>query len=199
MVEALQETTAGGTRFSLREGDASLAIVDVFVKLRDDPAFGNFFNQLLADSPFSAFRWETPAVTTSLFGRPFEFVLLDYPALDRPADSSAFSEHFDNLAQARGVASFPNLRGDASMIVPCPVGEASCYGHLAAFVRGAPDEQRATLWHLVGQTMLDKVGQQPIWLNTAGMGVPWLHVRLDSQPKYYGHRPYKDADYLLGV
>lgn len=197
MYDALQETTSGVTRFCLREGDAALTVVDVLVKLRDDPAFGVFFNQLLADSPFSAFRWETPAITASLFGRPFEFVLQDYPALDRPADSSAFAEHFDGLAQARGVASFPNLRGDASMIVPCAFGKVSCYGHLAAFVRGAPDDQRSALWQLVGQTMLEKVGRQPIWLNTAGMGVSWLHVRLDSRPKYYGHRPYKDAGFLL--
>jgi len=30
-------------------------------------------------------------------------------------------------------------------------------------------------------------------LSTAGMGVYWLHVRLDTRPKYYQHTPYRDA------
>ena len=30
----------------------------------------------------------------------------------------------------------------------------------------------------------------PTWVSTAGGGVAWLHVRLDSAPKYYTHRPY---------
>ena len=33
-------------------------------------------------------------------------------------------------------------------------------------------------------------GAMPTWLSTAGMGVSWLHVRLDSQPKYYGFAAY---------
>jgi hypothetical protein len=32
------------------------------------------------------------------------------------------------------------------------------------------------------------------WLSTAGMGVPWLHVRLDDRPKDYGHRPYRNLN-----
>jgi hypothetical protein len=34
---------------------------------------------------------------------------------------------------------------------------------------------------------------QPIWLSTAGMGVAWLHIRLDERPKYYSHKPYAVA------
>lgn len=31
----------------------------------------------------------------------------------------------------------------------------------------------------------------PIWLSTSGLGVYWLHVRLDTRPKYYNHDEYK--------
>ena len=31
---------------------------------------------------------------------------------------------------------------------------------------------------------------RPLWLNTSGAAVAWLHVRLDSSPKYYRHREY---------
>jgi hypothetical protein len=39
--------------------------------------------------------------------------------------------------------------------------------------------------------MEKRLGARPIWLNTAGAGVPWFHVRLDKRPKYYGVDPYR--------
>ena len=41
--------------------------------------------------------------------------------------------------------------------------------------------------------MDSRVGARPIWLSTAGHGVAWLHVRLDSRPKYYLHAPYREG------
>lgn len=38
--------------------------------------------------------------------------------------------------------------------------------------------------------MQQNLNDAPIWLNTAGAGVPWLHIRLDSRPKYYRYQPY---------
>lgn len=31
----------------------------------------------------------------------------------------------------------------------------------------------------------------PVWISTSGLGVPWLHVRIDDRPKYYQHAPYR--------
>ena len=31
---------------------------------------------------------------------------------------------------------------------------------------------------------------RPVWLSTSGMGVPWLHMRLDQVPKYYTYEPF---------
>jgi hypothetical protein len=33
--------------------------------------------------------------------------------------------------------------------------------------------------------------QQGLWLSTSGMGVLYLHFRIDTVPKYYSHAPYK--------
>jgi hypothetical protein len=147
---------------------------------------------LLADSPFTAFRWETPPITIATANRPFEFVLLDSPGLARNPDADAFAEHFCGVAQG-GVVEFPNLGKDAIMVVPCPNGPLSAYGHLGAFVRQAPEPQRHALWELVGTVMQRRLGTKPVWLSTAGAGVSWLHVRLDDRPKYYGHAPYREA------
>jgi len=42
--------------------------------------------------------------------------------------------------------------------------------------------------------MQKRINAKRVWLSTAGMGVSWLHVRLDDRPKYYGHRPYRIAN-----
>jgi hypothetical protein len=163
---------------------------DVLHGWRDDESFRSMFNALLANSPFSAFKWETPAVSRHTVTQPFEFVLLDSPSLVRPPAPHVFAEHFARSPE-KDVLVFPNLGGDAIMIAPQQRSAASAYGHLAAFVRAAPQTQRQALWRLVGETMLERVGAKPVWLNTAGGGVSWLHVRLDERPKYYGFGPYR--------
>jgi len=157
---------------------------------RDDPEFRGFFSQLLAEAPFRAFRWETPAVTGATADRPFEFVLIDSPWLDGRPDPADFAGHFAGAGD-RTVLAFSNLGGDAVMVVPCPLGPRSAYGHLAAFVRQAPAAQVQALWRCVGVAMARRLGVAPVWLSTAGGGVPWLHVRLDDRPKYYAHAPYR--------
>lgn len=172
-----------------RETDR-LSYADVLTHWQQDESFRDFFLSLLANAPFSAFRWETPPVTATTVDRPFECVLLDCPALARPVDPKAFVNYFASAA-GQDVVAFPNLGGDAHLIVPCPGEPPEAYGHLAAFVRHAPEAQKHALWSLVGRTMCEQLATEPIWLSTAGMGVAWLHVRLDCRPKYYGHRPYQ--------
>jgi hypothetical protein len=169
-----------------------ISYADALHLWRSDCDFRSFFIRLLADSPFSPFRWETPPVTHDTVGRPFEFVLLDSPGLARASDLDAFAEHFKRSSQQEAVE-FCNLGNDAIMIVPCPNGPQSAYGHLAAFVREAPPPQQHALWELVGHAMQRRLNAKPVWLSTAGAGVAWLHVRLDDRPKYYGYAPYRDA------
>jgi hypothetical protein len=105
--------------------------------------FRTFFNSLLADAPFPAFFWETPAVTALTVDRPFEFVLVDSPQLAKvKPDLNAFQSYLAIAGDNQAVIAFPNLSQDALLIVPCPQGTASAYSHLAAFVREAPDLQK---------------------------------------------------------
>jgi hypothetical protein len=193
---------ARGLRYSVLRDSRPATFAEVLRGWQDDAEFRSLFNSLLANAPYTAFRWETPAVTAGTLSFPFEFVLLDSPGLARRPDPEAFAEHFTGAAG--GVAVFANLGGDATMVVPLPVAESSAYGHLAAFVRNAPESQRHALWQSVGSAMSQRVGAQVVWLSTAGAGVSWLHVRLDDRPKYYGFSAYKqirvgpDATAMLG-
>ncbi|MCE9544232.1 MAG: hypothetical protein K8T25_01720 [Planctomycetia bacterium] len=176
-------------KFQILRGAEAVRYADVLTLWQDDAAFQTFFIELLAGSPFRAFRWETPPLTSATGGRAFEFVLLRSDGLDRPADRSAFAGQFAG-ADPSGIATFANLGGDAVMVVPCPLGPESAYCHLASFTRSAPQAQQHALWQAVGNAMQRRLGERPVWLSTAGMGVAWLHVRLDDRPKYYGHGPY---------
>ena len=168
------------------------AYSEVIEAWQTDAAFRSWFNALLAGLSFTAFRWETPPVSALTASRPFEFVVLDSPDLARRPDPDAFVEHFQCQPHS-DVLVFPNLGGDAIMVVPRPVAPASAYGHLAAFVRDAPERQQDALWQAVGDAMARRMSARPVWLSTAGAGVSWLHVRLDDRPKYYGFAPYRSA------
>lgn len=177
-------------RYAVSRADHPLSFAEVLTLWRDDESFRAFFTSLLVDSPFAAFRWETPALTTRSAQQPFEFVLLNATRFTtRRTDARTYHEYFTQ--QGHGVATFPSLGGDATLIVPSPRTTDDVYGHLAAFVRGAPDEQVDALWRVVAETISPLVSETPIWLSTAGGGVAWLHVRIDSRPKYYGYAPYK--------
>jgi hypothetical protein len=185
---------AGGRilKVAIEQESAPLPFSEVLRLWQRDDLFRSFFIDLLADAPFSAFRWETPPRTAASANRPFEFVLLDSPGLAREPDPAAFAEHFRDKEADADIVSFSNLGNDAILVVPCPDGQLSAYGHLAAFIREAPESQKHSLWELVGKVMEQRLGQAPVWLSTAGAGVSWLHVRLDNRPKYYGYAPYRE-------
>ena len=173
--------------FQIHQSDEILSYRNTLRLWADDSGFRSFYSELLSRCSFSAFRWETPAVTLQLADRQFEFVLLKNDGLDRTADRQAFNEYFTT----DDVVAFPNLRRDATLVVPCPVADSQCYGHIAAFVRNAPDHQIHSLWQAVALAMQKRLSDRAVWLSTAGMGVPWLHVRLDDRPKYYGYAQYR--------
>lgn len=181
-----------GYRVAIDQEGVEVSRGDVIAYWQDEPTFREFFNNILSGTPLDAFRWETPPVTRETLDRPFECVLLDAPELKRPADPADFAEHFRDAASG-GVIEFTNLGGDAHLLVPVPDTDTDTYAHIGAFVRRASAAQRDELWRRLGEALAAGIGTQPLWPNTAGTGVPWLHLRLDTRPKYYLYRPYRSA------
>ena len=105
-------------------------------------------------------------------------------------DRTPFAAHLD---AAQGlVATFDNLGHDATLIAPCGAVPSGC-AHLASWCRTAPPEEQHAFWRAVGQAVQAwwRRSDAPLWLSTSGLGVHWLHVRLDERPKYITHRPYR--------
>jgi hypothetical protein len=158
---------------------------------QQDEAFRETFIGALASAPFRAFLWETPPVSAAAADRPFEWVLADSPAL---ASARPTPDPFqDRIGGRTGVVSFANLGGDARLVVPCAGADLAHYPHLAAFVRGAPSAQVHELWRAVGREVEEHLERTsaPCWVSTSGLGVYWVHVRIDTRPKYYTHAPYR--------
>ncbi|NEP17682.1 MAG: hypothetical protein F6J97_12385 [Leptolyngbya sp. SIO4C1] len=177
-------------KYQLRASGQPLSYAAV-VDLWQQADFQRFFTELLADAPFAAYFWETPPVTTATRAQPFECVLTESEQLAKIApDPSDFSEHF--RAAAGAIATFESLGKDALLVTPCPQGSGKGYAHLGAFMRSDAAAQQAALWQAVSQAVQSQLNQRPLWLSTSGLGVSWLHVRLDSRPKYYSYRPYRD-------
>jgi len=127
--------------------------------------------------------------TRSLLQKWFTSCLKGSP--DRGREPEVFAAPFAAAGPGALVASFPNLGGDATLIAPCPDAAAGPYPHLAAFCRRAPKRQLLAFWKAVGEALADSLSARPLWLSTSGLGVAWLHARLDSTPKYYTHAPYR--------
>lgn len=161
--------------------------------LQKEESFRSFFLELLSkEIPFSVYRWETPPVTFSTIGRQFEFVIHNSPGIDLPPDPGPFRSYFRDLPDKESIAAFENLGGDARLIAPAPFRQGLNYSHIGAFTEAAPKEQQHALWQETGRVTEELLSERPLWLNTAGGGVAWLHIRLDSRPKYYQHRPYAE-------
>ena len=181
---------AQGVRVGMQAHGNDLSFRRVLSGWCETGASRALFSELLANMPYTALRWELPPLTRARLSSPFECVVLDSPGLDHPADPSPFAEHFSQ-ARGRSVITFDNLGGDATLVVPCPGSPGDGWTHLARFVREAPIAIQHALWRSVAKATLARLGARPLWLNTAGGGVDWLHVRLDEHPKYYAWRPYR--------
>jgi len=165
-------------------------------------------SSLIASSSYASLFFETPGTSwQSSDEDQFEFVIGDKPALrlaEGKPNRAAYAEHFKaSLEKNRenGVCSFANPRGDAILVSPLPQSNVddTVYSHLAVFLRKARKSQVEEFWRLSASRYLEKLkskhdkwddGDARAWFSTHGTGVFWLHLRLDSRPKYYSYRPF---------
>lgn len=179
-------------KFSLFEGDRRVSFSEAIALWRENGEFRWHFSQQMADAPFAGFFWELPPVNRNAIECPCEWVLVNSPQLANIEPNPApFARYWAQSQKDKPVISFPNLGGDALLIVPCPGVELAAYPHLATFVRHAPRAQIHALWQTLGEQLECRLQERPIWVSTSGLGVHWLHLRLDSRPKYYTFVPYK--------
>jgi len=176
-------------QFQIKEDGELLTFKAVIEYWKHSSEFRLFYNQIL-QVPFPAFFWENKAVSIDTLNQTYEFVIVGTNSFQgKNANDKPFGKYFIPDIEA---VSFPNLGNNAQLVVPCPtLAEKEHYIHIASFIRNASENQIDAFWKLVGIELGRSINEEPIWLSTSGLGVYWLHVRLDQRPKYYTHRPYK--------
>jgi len=118
-------------------------------------------------------------------------------------DYDPFAEHFIK-PKNKYVTSFLNLSKKSLLVVPVPLRDSQKasvpvplrdsqkanktfnYTTIKDFIDNAPQKQQIALWKHVAKLVkkLLKV-VDTVYINTHGLGVYYLHVRLDIIPKYY--------------
>jgi len=161
----------------------------------DDASLRTGLRDALAAAPFSAFFWETSPVVPGELDRLFGCVLVESQELSRvQADPEPFARHFVR-PDGPPIRSFANLGRDALLIVPFPLGPTAAYAHIATFMREGDPGQVDALWRRAGRVLAGRIKREssPVWVSTSGLGVSWLHIRLDRRPKYLIWEPFRST------
>jgi len=127
----------------------------------------------LQDAPFKSYRMFIPK------RNPFQIILKESKYSAHP-DPTPFEEHLNSSSEK--VVVFPNVSGSAILIVPQEITNKKAYGHIGAFIENAPIHQIHELLKKTGKVIQENPDMP--WISTSGYGVNWLHIRVDSQPKY---------------
>ena len=171
-------------RFHLMNDDDYLSFREVFELWKSSAEFVLFYKNELIELGFKAFYWEHPALKVDYLDKRYECILQKSRPLEQlPANESAFKDY---ISGEDGVVDFMNLGKNARLVVPTKKSEEEIYNHFGRFIRFAENQQIIEVFERIGTLIEDGSRQNEIiWLNTAGLGVIWLHVRMDTRPKYY--------------
>jgi len=148
----------------------------------------------IASVPWNGVFWECAPVVGHDLEAPFRWVVLESMAVERlVADARPFRAPMARAAPGP-MATFSNLGGDATLVAPRPGVDGEQDAHLVDFLRTAQSARRRALWRAVAEAANERLmarPHDPMWLSTSGLGVSWLHVRLDDRPKYVTWRPFR--------
>jgi len=137
-----------------------------------------------------AFIWETSPVYKNISESKFEEVFIENESLENAIeDSSPFNKY---LTDSKNVVSFENLRKDCTLVVPIP-RENKKYTSIKLFIDNASVKQQKKFWKRVAKEIRDAlIENDKVWVSTHGLGVYYLHVRIDTYPKYYKTERFKN-------
>lgn len=140
----------------------------------------------------------SPFVIAILYYRPIPY--LELPLM-REANSSTYTEYIEKQCSRKKrrkqpsstVASFPSKSRPFNnrLIIPCPsLPEAKNYVYIKSFMQQSSlSETSSILFQIASETKALVSEGHRVYINTHGLDVPWLHIRLEYNgfPKHYQH------------
>jgi hypothetical protein len=146
---------------------------------------------------YKAYFFETKGVSMmNVSQKQFEFVLVNSIHLSNFCESNGpssetFGKYLNCLPRSNDTCcAFPNIGHTATLISPKNLGD---YSHIGKFMRNAPLEEINQLWKKICHEFFFVLSVNPtksFWLSTSGLGVSWLHFRIDKVPKYYTYHAF---------
>lgn len=138
------------------------------------------------------FFFECDPINSNNLDEPFEFELIKSKKLNKHmyvSDESPFSEYI-KVTKIPKTRSFLNLKKDSTLLIPLPLKgvDKGVYSQLASFMSKGPMNQKIGFWIDVGKQIEKLISENPdenLYVSTHGLGVLYLHMRFDKNPKYY--------------
>ena len=138
------------------------------------------------DNLTKAFFWQTKCITSLKDNYVEEFI--ENKRLDIMEENSSFYSNYIKSSTNKYATSFYNLSKTSILIIPIP-RTGKKFTTLKHFIDNASLEHQKKFWKYVSKeikSFLKQYGQ--VCISTHGLGVPYLHIRLDQTPKYYSSK-----------
>ena len=190
MPAALKLRRRGPTR-TICDAQGPLSVSRVLADLAQGHRIAELLTEDLRTDPSPGYFFECAPFSSESLDLPLIYGVFDSRSVaSLRANSGPFAR---KLMGPAPVHTFANLSGDALLVAPRALQPHHAWPHLATFLRGAPEPQISAFWRAAGEACLTRLADRPgpLWLSTSGLGVHWLHLRLDSRPKYISHRPFR--------
>jgi hypothetical protein len=124
----------------------------------------------------------------------YEDKLIENNNLDNiKQDYSSFIKHITKSIN-KYVTSFNNLSGDTILIIPIPKKNKD-FTTIKDFCDNASITHQKAFWKKVANEIENILkNNDKIYISTHGFGVYYFHLRLDTYPKYYHTKEFKNSD-----
>ena len=164
------------------------------IELFDDEDFVKslvtIINTKTIENNYKSYFFECPKMNDALSkNKLFEFVLYDAKNNfeNKKADPTFFEQYF---LKEKNICNVKSNSGNI-LLIPKLLTKNCTYLNLTNFLHYGDEQQIYELFKEiknVTQKLLKE--NKTFWLNTHGLGVFWLHIRIDFTPMYYHHKVY---------
>ena len=139
---------------------------------------------------YNSYFLECPKMNADTLNDEFEFII--YDAKNKFENKSANFDIFCPYSDNHLSFSMKSYSGN-TLIIPNYMKGTPCvnYLNISNFLKNSLDEQIVDLFYLISDNLKKEINSgKTVWLSTHGLGIPWLHIRIDYYPTYYSHKKY---------
>ena len=119
-----------------------------------------------------------------------EKIIVNFQLKTLIQNTDAFKQHIKD-SNDEHVTSFFNLSKSSMLVIPMP-RKGKIFTTLKDFMDNASEKQQQKFWNIVAVKAIEMNKQHgKVWISSHGLGVPYLHIRIDTYPKYYVTTKFK--------